>query len=90
VIEVDRADGPDPLRFDVTVREGSDESHHQVTVERATLDELAPDAEPEAVIEASFEFLLDREPKEQILPSFDLQVIERYFPEYTDELDGYL
>jgi len=90
VIEVDRADGPDPLRFDVTVREGSDESHHQVTVERATLDELAPDAEPEAVIEASFEFLLDREPKEQILSAFELPVIERYFGAYEDEIHRYL
>ncbi len=38
------------------------------------------EASPERVIEAAFEFLLDREPKESILSSFDVTVISRYFP----------
>jgi hypothetical protein len=34
----------------------------------------------------SFRFLLEREPKESILGSFDLTVIGRYFPEYEREI----
>jgi len=34
------------------------------------------------LIEKSFEFLLERESNTSILRSFDLPVIQRYFPEY--------
>ena len=34
----------------------------------------------------SFEFLLEREPKESILRQFDLPLIGRYFPEYEREI----
>jgi hypothetical protein len=37
-------------------------------------------------VRRSFEFLLEREPKESILARFDLSVISRYFPEYEDEI----
>jgi hypothetical protein len=37
-------------------------------------------------VRRSFEFLLEREPKESILASFDLTVIARYFPEYESEI----
>ena len=46
--------------------------------------------QPEALIEASFHFLLAREPKESILGRFDLPVIERYFPEYPREIGARL
>jgi hypothetical protein len=36
----------------------------------------------ETLIEKSFEFLLERESNTSILRSFDLPVIQRYFPEY--------
>jgi hypothetical protein len=36
----------------------------------------------ETLIEKSFEFLLERESNTSILRSFDLAVIQRYFPEY--------
>jgi hypothetical protein len=39
-------------------------------------------APPEKLVEKSFEFLLDREPNTSILRTFDLPVIQRYFPEY--------
>ena len=39
---------------------------------------------------ASFRFLLAREPKESILSRFELPVIERYFPEYPEEIRGRL
>jgi hypothetical protein len=35
-------------------------------------------------------FLLDREPKESILRSFDLEVIGRYFADYPAALSEYL
>jgi hypothetical protein len=38
------------------------------------------------LVRASFEFLLDREPKESILPQFDLPTIERYFPDYPERI----
>ena len=39
-------------------------------------------ASAETLIEKSFEFLLERESNTSILRSFDLPVIQRYFPEY--------
>jgi hypothetical protein len=41
---------------------------------------------PELLVRRSFEFLLEREPKEQILPKFNLAVIQEYFPEYEHEV----
>jgi hypothetical protein len=46
------------------------------------IERYAPGALPEDLLEASFTFLLEREPKEAILGRFELPVIERYFPEY--------
>jgi hypothetical protein len=56
-----------------------------VTVSRADLERWAGGAEREDVerlVTRSFEFLLEREPANAILASFDLSVIQRYFPEY--------
>jgi hypothetical protein len=38
------------------------------------------------LVRRSFEFPLEREPKESILSRFDLRVIARYFPEHDDEM----
>jgi hypothetical protein len=66
----------------VTVRDGS-ETQHRVRVTRADLARLAPGAsDPVDLVEASFAFLLEREPKESILREFDLTAIGSYFPEY--------
>jgi hypothetical protein len=40
----------------------------------------------ETLIEKSFEFLLERESNTSILRSFDLPVIQRYFPEYEGSI----
>jgi hypothetical protein len=42
--------------------------------------------EPQELVKRSFQFLLEREPKESILNQFDLQVIGRYFPDYEREI----
>jgi hypothetical protein len=73
--------------FEVTVREGRGESRHIVTVSRDDYERLSGgEASPEALVTESFRFLLEREPKESILRSFDLMVISRYFPEYGREI----
>jgi len=41
----------------------------------------------EALLEQSFEFLLEREPNTSILRQFELSVIEHYFPEYQTEMN---
>ena len=53
---------------------------------RRRVERYAPGATPEALVEASFRFLLEREPKESILRSFDVSVIGRYFPEFEREI----
>ena len=68
--------------FRVTVDEQSGRSVHEVTARREHVERYAPGAAAERLIEASFEFLLEREPKEAILSRFELPVIERYFPDY--------
>lgn len=56
---------------------------HKVTVKPAYYQKLTGGNVPsETLVEKSFEFLLEREPNTSILSSFDLTVINRYFPEY--------
>lgn len=43
----------------------------------------------EELIKESFEFLLEREPKESILSRFNLRVINQYFPEFEEEIRTY-
>jgi hypothetical protein len=69
--------------FLVRVAEGDSESAHSVTLSGADWDRLGEGyPSPESLVQASFGFLLAREPKEQILASFDITEIARYFPEY--------
>ena len=72
----------DGSRYLVTVTEGGRSTTHEVTVWPSDVARYAPGATPEALLRASFEFLLAREPKESILRRFDLAIIEQYFPEY--------
>jgi hypothetical protein len=82
-VRVNRTTGE---RFRVEVDEGTSRTVHEVTADRATVQRYGADTAPERLIEASFQFLLEREPKESILRSFALPVIERYFPEYPEEI----
>jgi hypothetical protein len=66
----------------VSVEEAGSATSHTVTVWPSDVARYAPGATPEDLLEASFEFLLTREPKEAILSRFELPVIERYFPDY--------
>ena len=69
----------------VIVDDGPSSSEHRVTVGLDQLEDLGG-ASAEELIGASFEFLLEREPKESILSEFDLPVIGRYFPEYQADI----
>jgi hypothetical protein len=73
---------------DVTIAdEGGPTTHHAVTVAAADLARLDPGAgDPHLLVDASFRFLLEREPPGSILRSFELPVIGRYFPEYETEI----
>jgi hypothetical protein len=91
MIEVKRITGGDPLLFEVIVREGLATTRHTVSMSQDTCSRLtAGKYPPERCLEAAFRFLLDREPKESILQSFDVTVISRYFPEFEHELPRYL
>jgi len=73
--------------FRVRVTEGASQSSHHVTVKPEDYARLANGkAEPAELVRRSFEFLLEREPKESILARFDLAVIARYFPEFAREI----
>ncbi len=69
--------------FDVSV----DGASYEVEVgmkdyERLTDKKIAP----EELVKKSFEFLLEREPKEAILKSFNITEISKYFPEYESKI----
>lgn len=73
--------------FRVRVSEAKSQTTHRVTLTQADYRRLTGGKiEPQELIRLSFEFLLAREPKESILPEFDLPLIGRYFPEYQREL----
>jgi hypothetical protein len=74
-------------KYQATVSDGRGETRHTVGLAREDFEKLAGGkTTPEELIRRSFEFLLEREPKEAILRSFDLPVIGRYFPEYEREI----
>jgi hypothetical protein len=74
---------------EVHVLSGTSSSEHTVRVHLSDLDDLTPGAtDPTGLVEASFAFLLEREPPESILRDFDLRTISRYFPEYESEIRG--
>jgi len=58
---------------------------HAVTVSRSDVQRWARSGgreDVESLVTTSFDFLLEREPPGAILASFDLSVIQRYFPEF--------
>jgi hypothetical protein len=59
---------------------------HEVSVDREVLDDLAPGATPDELVRVSFEFLLEREPRESIMREFELPIIGRFFGDYRDEM----
>ena len=72
--------------FKVNVAETSTTTH-TVTVTDQSLTDLTDDKVTKMqLLKFSFNFLLDREPNTSILPSFDINVISKYFSDYKDEV----
>ena len=68
--------------FRVTV-ESQSTTTHEVTVRPSYYQKLTGGGiSYETLIQKSFEFLLERESNTSILRSFELSVINQYFPEY--------
>lgn len=72
--------------YRVEVMEKDSTTVHEVTASSADVSRYGDGATAERLITLSFEFLLEREPKESILRSFALPVIAHYFPEYPVEI----
>jgi hypothetical protein len=90
MIQVRRTAEHDSFVFEVIIREGKGETHHHVTMSREMCGRLKGGRHtPERCLEAAFQFLLDREPKESILRPFDVTAISRYFPEFEREMPRY-
>ena len=77
--------------YDVTVSDSDGSTTtHTVTAGAADVDRFGAGSDASSLIGASFRFLLDRESKEAILPTFELSVIARYFPDYPASIGAYL
>lgn len=75
-------------RFSVEIRdEDGSATTHEVTVGDADWERVGSGYRDRAeLVEASFRFLLEWEPKEDILRSFDLSTIDQYFPQYGETI----
>ena len=90
-IEVDRV-GENDIQFicEVLLDENDRVPPFTVTVDKAYYERLTGrTVSPEILVEKSFVFLVEREPKEAIMREFNLSVIARYFPEYEEEIKKY-
>jgi hypothetical protein len=78
----------DPKTWQVTVEdEDGSSTDHTVTIDPGYYKRLTgKEITPEELLERSFEFLLENEPKESILGSFDLSLIQKYFPDFEDKI----
>ncbi len=86
-IDVRTTSEDDGWACQVTVSEGGSQTVHSVTLTSGAYERLAGGAcGPDELVRRSFEFLLEREPKESILREFDIMVIARYFPDYEGEI----
>lgn len=86
MIEVKHSSGDEWM---VTVQ-GNVTTHHRVRVSKANVATFGSGTTVEELLQESFRFLLEREPNSSILPSFDLPLIGRYFPEYEQEIKARL
>jgi hypothetical protein len=90
-VKVTQTNLEDPFEFTVTVKGSGGDTQHEVTMAQITYEALTgSQVSPESCIGAAFEFLLEREPQESILTSFDITTISTYYPEFETEFPGYL
>ncbi len=71
----------------MSVKEESSSTRHTVTLDESYYRKLTgAKIKSEELVKRSFEFLLQREPKESIMSRFNLKVISNYFPEYEQTI----
>lgn len=83
-INIETKETKNGWEFLVTVSDHKGETKHKVTMAKSFYEESKKKFSPEELVKKSFEFLLEREPKESILSSFDITQISNYFPEYRE------
>lgn len=77
--------------FSVVVSDSAGRTHHRVTLMETTYQRLTGGkVTPVACIDAAFQFLLERQSKGDILPSFDLNVLQLSHANFDKELPNYL
>ena len=86
IIESQEGKG-DSWIFQVAVSDDEGALKFQVALEKEYWRDLTRESStPMELVERSFKFLLEREPKESILKRFNLKQIMAYFPEYEEEM----
>jgi len=88
-IDVRCAATPTGWHCTVSIDDDRGTSAHHVTVAGEDASDLAAAADQsdvERLVYETIAFLLEREPKESILRTFDLTVVGRYFPEFESEI----
>ena len=75
----------DPWKCEVTVVVGDSTTEYTVSVSAADLERWgdgSSSADVQQLVTRSFKFLLEREPADAILKTFQLSLIPSYFPEF--------
>lgn len=73
--------------FQVKVIEKDSETQHKIRLNKTDYIRITNGkVKPEKLIKKAFEFLLEHEPKEKILPEFDFTIINRYFSTFNQEI----
>ncbi len=89
-IKVSKSEIETGWSFEVKVSNGNSTTHN-VNLTREYYEHLSlTDTNPSKLVEGSFRFMLEREPKEMILRTFDLKIISHYFPEYERRISEYI
>lgn len=90
-IKVEQNAGVEPTVFTVHVEDAGGKSRYRVTLSRGTYEKLTGGTFTQLqCVEAAFKFLLERESRNEILPSFDINVIHLYFPDFEEVMPRYL
>lgn len=75
-----------PEVYRVELIEGNTTTTYEVGASDADVERLAGGMSGEALVEESFRFVLERDKKEVIPPTFHLLLIARYHPEFIEEV----
>ena len=89
-ISIESAPTQSGWECDVEIDPGTEHaSRHRVRVLHVELARWGKgDQEPDGLVRRAFEFLLEREPSHEILKSFDLSDISRYFLDFDREMSS--